>query len=101
MAQQINNEDRSSPKSNHNITISSRKLMTLTGIEDVISFDEESVVMRSSLGIMTIDGGELHIIKLELDGGNVTIEGNINGLFYMDASEKEPSKSGKLKRLFR
>ncbi len=103
MAQQINAENQSSMniKGNHNITLSSRKLMTLTGIEDVISFDEESVVMRSSLGMLTVDGGELHIVKLELDGGNVMIEGNINGIFYMDVSEKDLSKNGKLKRLFR
>ena len=71
--------------------------MTLTGIEDVISFDEESVIMKSSLGMMTVDGSELHIVKLELDSGNVTVEGKINSLFYTDAADKDSQKGGKLK----
>ena len=101
MAQQINGENQPIVKNNHNITISQREIMTLTGIEDVISFDEESVIMRSSLGMMTVDGSELHIVKLELDSGNVTVEGKINGLFYTDTADKDSQKGGKLKRLFR
>ncbi len=93
--------EQSTVKNTHNISISDRNRMELTGVEDVISFDEENVVMRSVLGMLTVDGTDLHVIKLELDTKEVAIEGNINGLFYIDEKRADDKKNGRLKRLFR
>lgn len=76
----------------HNVTITERGSALLTGIEDVISFDERGVVLKTPLGVMSVDGDELHIKKLDTSGGDVIIEGHISGLFYIDSDAKLKKK---------
>ena len=79
------NEQRSAErKSPQNITIENRKCMTVTAVDDVISFDESSVVLGSALGVISIEGDGLHIRKMNVEGGEVIIEGRINSLTYID-----------------
>lgn len=68
----------------HSLLIENRARMALTGIEDVISFDERSVVLASSSGVLTIDGEDLHIVKMNVDSRELGIEGKINGIAYID-----------------
>jgi len=74
-----------------NVTLLDRRMINITGVEDVVSFDENSVVMQTVLGLLTVDGEELHIIRLNTEGkespsgeGGVMIEGKIAGVFYVD-----------------
>ena len=70
--------------------------MMLNGIEDVVSFDEYSILMQTVLGVLSVDGSALHIMKMNVDSGEVIIEGEINGLFYIDnnsAKNIKPKKS--------
>jgi sporulation protein YabP len=69
--------------------------MELSGVEDVVSFDENGAVLRTVLGMLAVDGENLHVVKLDLAGGNVSIEGKVNGFFYADGTAK------KAKRFFR
>lgn len=78
----------------HSLHIENRAHMALTGIEDVISFDERSVVLASTLGVLTIDGEDLHIIKMNVDSKELGIEGKINGISYID---KPMRRSGLLR----
>ena len=79
------NEQRSAErKTPQNITIENRKCMTVTAVDDVISFDESSVVLGSALGVISIEGDGLHIRKMNVEGGEVIIEGRINSLTYID-----------------
>ena len=79
------NEQRSAErKTPQNITIENRKSMTVTAVDDVISFDESSVVLGSALGVISIEGEGLHIRKMNVEGGEVIIEGRINSLTYID-----------------
>ncbi len=71
--------------------------MELTGVEDVVSFDETGAVLRTTLGMLAVDGEELHVVKLDLAGGNVQIEGKVNGLIYSDGGSAKKAA----KRLFR
>ena len=74
----------------------------MNGVEDVISFDDASIAMKTTLGTLSVDGNDLHILKLNLDGGEIAIEGTINGLYYMSEAAGFSQKSeGRFKRLFR
>ena len=80
----MNEQRQADRKSPQNITIDNRKSMTVTAVDDVISFDEESVVLGSALGVISIEGDGLHIRKMNVEGGEIMIEGRINGLNYID-----------------
>ena len=81
----------------HKLTLNERKNLTMTGVNEVVSFDEDAVVLSTSLGTLTIHGQKLQLKNLSLDGGQVTVDGNIAALIY---EEPRPEKRG-LGRLFR
>lgn len=66
----------------HNMTLESRSKLILTGITEVVSFDEGIVIMRTPLGDLTVQGAQLQLKSLTPDGGNVTVQGQIDSLFY-------------------
>ena len=80
---------------NQNIIVEDRENMTVTGVEQVESFIENTIVLTTIKGGMIIKGEDLNISKLNLDDGNVKIQGKINGINY---SNKETPKNimGKL-----
>ncbi|NLK44380.1 MAG: sporulation protein YabP [Tissierellia bacterium] len=80
---------------NQNIIVEDRENMTVTGVEQVESFNENTIVLTTIKGGMIIKGEDLNISKLNLDDGNVKIQGKINGINY---SNKETPKNimGKL-----
>ena len=63
-----------------NIILENRKKLLLSGVTDTESFDDFSVVLFTSCGKLTIKGEDLHITKLSVDSGDVSIEGNITSL---------------------
>ena len=68
----------------HSIHIENRELMSITGVKDVMSFNENEIVLMSDGGGLTIDGNDLHITKLNLDDGQVVIEGQVVAVEYDD-----------------
>ena len=82
----------------HNLILEGRKRLNISGVEDVESFDEENVVVYTTKGLLIISGRELHIEKLSLDGGDLSIEGEIDSLRY---EEEAKEKGGLFSRLFR
>lgn len=80
----------------HRITVNERKSLTVTGVTEVLRFDEGSVVLRTGLGILEIQGQELKLKNLSQDGGLMAVEGQISGLFY-----EEPREGGFWRRLWR
>ena len=86
-------EERKLP---HKLTLNERRELTMTGVTEVVSFDEESVVLKTGLGTLLVQGRQLQLKTLTLDGGQVAVEGNIGALTY-----EEPKQSGGwLSRLF-
>ena len=80
----------------HILTLDNRKLLTLTGVEDVSGFDEQTINVKLGDAALVVKGSNLHISKLSLESGDVVIDGQINSLQYLGAS------SGSLRsRLFR
>lgn len=68
---------------NHTLSLENRELITLTGITDVPGFDEETVNLKTPLGTLIIKGNSLHISRLSLDTGEVSVDGRINSLQYL------------------
>ena len=83
-------------KNPHLLTLENRSVLTLTGVEDVSGFDEQTISIRTADSNLVVKGSSLHISKLSLDTGDVVIDGQINSLQYLGAS------SGSLRsRIFR
>jgi sporulation protein YabP len=81
----------------HKLVLNERKLLTVTGVTEVVSFDDTSVLLRTSLGNLMIQGKELQLKTLSLDGGQVAVDGTICAMVY-----EEPRANGSwLGRLFR
>ena len=78
---------------NHNVTISDRKTLMITGVKKIDSFDNEEFLMETTMGYIVIKGEELEIIKLDTYQGNVSIKGKINSLNYMETAKKEKDDS--------
>lgn len=82
----------------HSIHIENRELASITGVKDVASFNESEVILMTEGGGLTVDGTELHITKLNLEEGQVIIEGQIIAMEYDDM----PVQRGSLfSRMFR
>ncbi|MDD5796290.1 MAG: sporulation protein YabP [Oscillospiraceae bacterium] len=82
----------------HNLILENRKNLSLGGIDDVLGFNEEMVTLSGSCGILIVRGENLHISKLSLETGEVSLDGKIDGLIY---SEDKKEKSGVFSRLFK
>ena len=83
-----------------NIILENRERLTLSGVRDVLSFDDQIVIVETELGLLTIKGQNLKITKLSIDTGDVVVEGDILNLGY---SEKTLDKKGTsiMNKLFR
>lgn len=68
------------------ITREERARLTVTGVEEVLSFDTERIVMRTVLGELTVTGSDLHVGKLSLDTGELAVEGLVSDLSYAEQS---------------
>ena len=82
----------------HNIVLEDRKLLTVSGVSDVDSFDEETVVIFTDMGELTVRGANLHINRLSVEVGELTVEGDIYALIYSDES---PKSGGFFSKVFR
>lgn len=81
----------------HSIIVEDRKKMTVSGVSNVESFDEQSVILNTDLGEMTVRGDSLSIGKLNTETGEVAIAGNINALAYTNDS----TSTGFFSKLFK
>ena len=80
----------------HTIHIDNREAISVTGVKDVDSFNEQAIRLLTEAGELRIEGVDLHITKLSLDEGLVMLEGDIYGLEYSDGVEERGSLFGRL-----
>ena len=85
---------------NHNITLSERKNIIITGVKKIDSFDKLEFNMETTLGNLIIKGSDLEIVKLDTYQGNITIKGKVNSLTYSDEKVKT-KEDGFLGKLFK
>lgn len=80
----------------HKLTLNERKALTMTGVTEIVSFDDGAVILRTGLGTLVVQGRELQLKTLSLDGGQVEVNGNIAALIY----EESRTDRGFMRRLF-
>ena len=81
----------------HKLTLNARQQLTVTGVSEVVSFDEGTVVLQTGDGVLLIQGSELQLKNLSLEGGQVAVDGRVSALIY-----QEPRPTGSwLRRLLK
>lgn len=81
----------------HNIILEDRRVLKMSGVCDVDSFDEQTVVAFTNMGELTVRGENIHISKLNIDTGELSLEGNFYALSYADTTQQ----GGFFSKLFR
>ncbi len=79
----------------HKLQLSERQQLTMNGVTEVVSFDEGTVVLQTSLGTLIVQGQQLQLKTLSLEGGQVAVDGTVTALIY-----EEPRTGGWRQRLF-
>lgn len=82
----------------HTITLDERQTLNITGVTDIDSFDEETVVIYTECGELAIKGTGLHINKIDVEEGNLSVEGEVHSLEY---SNNMPNRGGFFSKIFR
>ncbi len=75
-------------KNNSSAMLTGRSFLALTGITEVLSFDDELVSLNSQGAVLTVGGQGLSIVKLSLENGEVNISGRIDAIVYTDEQPK-------------
>lgn len=70
----------------HSVTMQNRKNVQLAGIKNVITFDEDEVILETEMGYLEILGTELHVTMLNLEQGKVALAGNVRSMEYKEQS---------------
>ena len=81
----------------HTLTLTGRSAATMTGVEDVDCFNEQIVILRTPLGLLTLSGEHLNISQLNLEEGRLIVEGEITAIEY---SQQKKQSGGFFRRLF-
>ena len=82
----------------HNLILEERGSLTVTGVEDIDSFDDQTVVIYTGLGELTVRGNQLHIERIDLQAGELELQGQVYALTYAD----QPAvRGGFFARIFR
>lgn len=82
----------------HNCILEDRKALSISGVNDVGGFDEETITASTDYGDLTVRGEKMHITKLSLEIGELCIEGEISSISYSDVPDKSV---GFFSRVFR
>lgn len=83
----------------HNIIMESRHKLSVSGVTDVESFNEEEITLHTEMGALIVRGSQLHINKLSVEIGEIALEGSIDSLQY--ANIRKGKGAGVLARLFK
>lgn len=71
----------------HKMTLNERKNLTMTGVSEVLRFDDSAVVLKTALGVLEVQGRELKLKTLSLEGGQMAVEGHICAVIYEEPRE--------------
>ena len=82
----------------NNIVIENREKMTISGVTDVLSFDDQVIIVETNLGLLTVKGENLKINKLNIDTSDFSLNGNMSSVSYSDGpiDSKQNSFLGKI-----
>lgn len=94
-------EERKRIGGKHTVSMEQREQITMTGVIDVLSFDEESILVDTDLGLLILRGNNLHVGRLNLDDGEVFVDGLIDSLEYSDGGQFSKGKGSFFGRVFK
>ena len=84
-----------------NLLLENRGKLSITGVLDVLSFDDQVVIVETELGLLTVKGESLRINKLSIDTSEVVVEGDISSLSYSDKEFDKKGSSSFLGKIFK
>ena len=88
-------------KKAHKLILNNRRTGNLTGVSDVLSFDENEIILETDQGMLMMKGKELHVSRLMLDKGEVDIDGRIDSVTYSEQGSRTERTESLLGRLFK
>ena len=94
-------EEKQVVQKSHKVIVNNRKTVLLTGINDVLSFDANEVLLETVQGILMIRGEELHVSRLSLEKGEVDVDGKVDSMTYSDNNGFVKSGETLFGRLFK
>ena len=83
-----------------NLILENRGKLSISGVLDVLSFDDQVVVLETELGLLTVKGENIRINKLSIDTSEVIVEGTISSLNYSD-KDSDKTKTSFMSKIFK
>lgn len=84
-----------------NLILENRNKLSISGVNDVLSFDDQIVIVDTELGLLTVKGENLRINKLSIDTSEVIVEGEISSLSYSDKEHEHAKNGGFISKIFK
>jgi sporulation protein YabP len=84
----------------HRLSLEQRTGLKITGVVNVDSFDENTILIDTEEGVMNIKGNALHVSRLTLEKGEADIDGKIDSIVYLDKKSSAKKGEGLIKHLF-
>ena len=84
-----------------NIILENREKLTISGVNDVLSFDDQVVVLETELGLLTVKGENIRVNKLSIDTSEVILEGNISYIAYSDKNQEKEKNTSLISKIFK
>ena len=78
----------------HKLTLNRREQLTVTGVDEILGFDEHTVILHTDLGLLCIHGEELELKELSVEAGQMALTGKVSAMIY----EQPRTKSGLFRR---
>lgn len=85
----------------HKLMLNNRRTCNLSGISDVLSFDENEIILETDQGMLMIKGSDLHVNRIMLDKGEVDIDGKFDSFTYSEQTSMSAKGESLLARLFK
>ena len=85
----------------HKLLLTNRRTCNISGVNDVLSFDVNEILLETEQGMLTIKGTDLHVNRIALDKGEVDFEGRIDSMGYSEITDFQRTGASLLSRLFK
>ena len=88
-------------KRTHKLILNNRRTCNLTGSNDVLSFDENEIILETEQGMLMVKGTDLHVNRVNLEKGEIDLSGNIESISYSDIQSPGKQAESLFGKLFR
>ncbi len=85
----------------HKIVMEKRENISVTGVMDVLSFDEENIITETEYGMLILKGSNLHVNSLNLERGELEVDGYIESIIYEDNNSFTKGKGSLFSKIFK